>query len=104
MHEIQPMTASPAMIDLITRNDIVVEATPAQIWPHIVEVSAWKKGAKLLKIAGSAGQVGERFEAVMGDDPGEVIFYVENVEVIPQRCRTIRLNAPDGKLLGYATW
>lgn len=88
--------------DLVMHNEIVIKASPAKLWPLVVELNSWKQGAKLVSMGGPAGQQGERFKAVMGDD--QIVFYVENVEVEPQRRRTVRLNTVEGKLIGYAIW
>src|SRR5690606_42100493 len=31
-------------------------------------------------------------------------FYFTNVEMVPEQRRTIRLNTPEGALIGYAVW
>lgn len=90
----------PATIGLATHNAILIAASPAEIWPHVVDPSAWKAGAKLIPLGDSAG----RFKAVGPDDPDVALFYVDNVELVPERRRTIRLNAPDGALIGFASW
>lgn len=88
--------------DLVMHNEIVIEASPAKVWPLVVEPNSWKKGAKLISVGGPAGQPGERFKAVMSD--GQIVFYAENVDVVPPRRRTVRLNTVEGKLIGYAVW
>ena len=89
-------------VDLVTHNEILVLASPGRLWPLVVEPSAWKKGAKLVSVGGPVGQQGERFRAVMSD--GQIAFYAENVEVVAEHRRTIRLNTADGRLIGYAVW
>ena len=40
----------------------------------------------------------------MPDAPDTALFYVENVEFDPPRRRTMRLNSPDGALIGFASF
>lgn len=96
--------ASTTNADLVTHNDIAIEASPAEIWPQIVEPGAWKTGARLYSISGEKGKVGERFKAVMPDDPQKVAFYVTNIELIPQQRRTIRIGLTEDGLMGFAIW
>ncbi len=93
-----------AAIDLVTHNVVQIRATPAQIWPHIVHSNDWKAGADLISIGGKPGGRGEQFKAVLAEEPDIILFHVENVEMILERRRTIRLNAQDGQLIGYASW
>lgn len=93
----------PAMMDFVTHNEVVVKAAPSDIWPHIIKLSDWKKGDELILIHGNSEELGARFKALEGD-PQTVAFYVENVELVTRRLRTIRLSGPDGTLIGYASW
>lgn len=88
--------AAPAKWDLVTHNDVLIAAPPARVWPHILTLE-WKMGPTLVGLPGDA----HRYKAVMGG--GEALFYVEDVELVAPRLRTIRLNEPDGTLLGYAS-
>lgn len=89
-----------AAVNLVTHNRIEIARPAAVIWPYILEPNLWKMGAKLVHRSGPAGQVGE----VFGATEPNVTFLVENVELISNRRRTIKLYQPDGTLLGYATW
>ena len=91
-------------IDLVTHNSVVINATPAAIWPKIVDPSEWKSGAKMVLLEGEADQPRAKFKAVMPDTPDQVAFYAYNVEVIPERWRTVRLHLPDGTMMGFAGW
>lgn len=93
--------ASPVTIDFVTHSEIVVNADVGGIWPHIMKLSDWKKGPELVPIDGNSGNVGGRFKVVEGDPPQ--VAYIENVELVPGKLRTIRVDNPDG-LYGYATW
>lgn len=90
------------VVDLITHNQIEIGRPAETIWPLIVDPSKWKQGARLEHRAGPVGSVGEIF-AALGPN-GEATFFVENVELVPGRRRTIKLSQPDGVLIGYATW
>jgi len=88
-------------MDIVTRNEVIINATPDAIWPYILQMNKWKKGARLIPISGSPDTVGEKFKAVFGGDAA--LFYVENVELVPEQFRTIRMNELDGTLIGYAS-
>lgn len=95
--------AQPALaqtLDLVTRNGILIAASPQAIWPHIEDPGGWKAGAQLVPL----DEQGSRFKAVMPDAPDAILFHVANVELDPPRRRTIRLNALDGALIGFASW
>lgn len=96
--------ASEVASDLVTHNDVVINATPADIWPRIVEPAAWKMGAEFHSVSGEKGKVGERFKAVMPNEPHKVAYYITNIELIPQRRRTIRISVAEEGLMGFAIW
>ncbi len=87
-------------LSLVTHNAVVIAAKPERIWPYIVDPDAWKAGARLVPVEGAE----HRFKAVMPDDPDTALFHVTNVEFDAPLRRTIRLNALDGALIGFATW
>jgi len=90
-------------IELDTHNSIVINGSPQEIWPYIVDPADWKQGGKLVHSSGPYG-AGEIFKAINPDD-GSVEFYVKNVEFLPNERRTIKLYLPDGgALIGYASW
>ena len=91
-------------IDLITHNSVVINASPAAIWPKIVDPSEWKSGARLVLIEGEADKPRAKFKAVMPETPDQVAFFAYNVEMIPERWRTVRLHLPDGTMMGFAGW
>lgn len=96
----QTRSEAPVDLSLVTHNDITIAAPAERIWPHIVEPDAWKAGAQLVPVEGAE----HRFLAVMRGDPDTPLFAVTNVEFAPPARRTIRLNALDGALIGFATW
>ena len=87
-------------LSLVTHNAVTAAAPPERIWPHIVDPDAWKAGASLVPVEGEQ----HRFKAVMPDDPDTALFHVTNVEFDAPARRTIRLNALDGALIGFASW
>jgi len=91
-------------LDLVTHNETLIAATPAKIWPFIVDPGAWKTGPKLIPCNGDPAHPGEKFKAVMPNAPDKVLFYAQNVEIDAPRRRAIRLNALDGALIGFAIW
>jgi hypothetical protein len=91
-------------VNLITHSSVQIDRPPAVIWPHIVEPNAWKQGLDLRPHAGQPGQIGEVFAAFDPADPGPIGFFAENVELVPNRRRTIKLYDAKGTLLGFGTW
>ena len=91
-------------IDFLIHSEVVVAATPAAIWPYIIETNRWHGSQTMIPAGGPPGEVGERFHAVHSDFPDMVAFHIENVELATHRRRTIRLDTPEGRYLGYATW
>lgn len=88
-------------IDFVTHNAIQIRAGAKAIWPHIVSLD-WKQGAKLVPTSRLRDAVGATFDSV--ESNGVTGHRVENVEMVPQHIRTIRLTAIDGSLIGYAAW
>lgn len=91
-------------IDFITHSAVMIEAEVEDVWPYILYPNSWKTGDKLVPVGGEQDALGERFKAMSDDGTGLVHFYVENVEVVPLKRRTVRLETVDGDLVGYATW
>ncbi len=96
----QADTAETVDLSLVSHSAVTIAAPPERIWPHIVDPDDWKAGAQLLPIEGSE----HRFKAVMPGQPDTALFHVTNVEFDPPARRTIRLNALDGALIGFASW
>jgi hypothetical protein len=88
-------------VDFVTHNAILIKASAAAIWPHILSLD-WKRGAKLVPTNQAPDLVGGTFDSVEMD--GVVDHRVENVEMAPGHIRTIRLTEVDGALIGYASW
>lgn len=97
--------AGPAShaFDFITHNEVFIAAAPAQVWPHLRNVNAWKLGARATRFDGTADAVGERFKAAPENAPDN-FYFLETVELVPDARWTVRLNAAGGDLMGYATW
>lgn len=89
-------------IDLNVYGRIEINRTPAVVWPYIVEPNAWKPDRQLTHYAGIPGQLGEVF--AIADQKGKIWFLVENVELVANQRRTIKLYTEDGRLLGFASW
>lgn len=90
--------------NLNTHSAVTIDRPATVIWPHILDPSAWKQGAKLWHHAGPVGQVGEIFAAGDPADTRQVMFFLENVELTPNERRTIKLYLADGTLIGFASW
>ena len=99
-----PVSAqTPGAFDFITHNEVAINASPAEVWPHLRNVNAWKAGAKVFLFDGNADSVGERFKAASAPDAAS-FYFIETVEMIRPSRWTIRLNTREGDLMGYATW
>jgi hypothetical protein len=95
---------SRVALNLNTHSQVEIDRPAAAIWPHILDPNPWKQGLKLTHHAGPAGQVGEILGAPDPSNRGAAAFYAENVEVVPNQRRTIKLYEPSGRLLGFAIW
>lgn len=93
-----------AVIDFLTHNKVRIRATPAAIWPRIVDLEGWRSNQTLVPIRGERDQVGTRFNAVATEARDTPLFEVENAEMVPAQRRTIRLEGLDGHFIGFATW
>ncbi len=102
--EPDPEPAERRAIELNSHSAIVIDRPAAEIWPYIVDPSDWKQGGSLVHHSGPVDQRGEVFKAFNPQD-GSVMFFVKNVEFIPNRRRTVKLYLPDaGNLIGFASW
>lgn len=90
--------------NLVTHSEVTIDRPAAKIWPHIVDPNAWKQGAKSWHYAGPAGQVGEVFAAGDPAARAKPAFLFENVELVPNQRRTIKIYATGGALIGFASW
>jgi len=91
-----------AAVNLNAYSQIEIDRPVATVWPYIVDTNSWKPERRLTHRSGPVGQVGEVL-AIVGPT-GKVWFLVENVELVANQRRTIKMYDPDGKLLGFATW
>lgn len=98
------MTETLETIDFLTHSKVRVEAGAATIWPYIVELDGWRRGQRLVHLSGDAGGLGGRFHAVAAEALDVPLYYVENVELVAEQRRTIRLDGLDDSFIGFATW
>jgi hypothetical protein len=87
-------------MDFITHNQVAVNAPAAAIWPFVMQMERWKKGASLVPVDGAPNRLGSKFKMLQDGKPAG--WTVENVELVTQQVRTLRMNGPDGTLAGYA--
>jgi uncharacterized protein YndB with AHSA1/START domain len=90
-------------IDFITHNEVLIDAAPAKVWPHIANTNSWHRNT-MVSVEGEPGKVGERLLVSPRDHPDVVSFHVINAEIEPEQRRTIRLETPDHKFMGFSTW
>ena len=92
-------------VELVTYNEIVINRPASEIWPHIINPEAWKQGAKLELVSGEQGKLGAIYRAFLPAKPGETLFYSEDVELVPNQVRSIKIYQPaQGALTGYSSW
>jgi hypothetical protein len=95
--------ARPAT-NLVTHSLVTIARPAAVVWPYILDPNEWKQGAKLWHHSGPPGQEGEVFAAGDPAMKAKILFFVENVELVPAQRRTIKIYEPGGTLAGFATW
>lgn len=96
---------SRAAVDLITESTVVINRPATAIWPHILDINDWKQGNRLEHVAGGAGGAGETFASVPREGSAPPRMFVQNVEIVPNLRRTIKMySAADGALIGHASW
>jgi hypothetical protein len=94
----------PAM-ELVTYNEIIIDRPASDIWPYIVAPAAWKQGAKQELVSGEPGKLGAIYRAFLPAKPNETLFYSEDVELVPNQVRSIKIYPPaQGALTGYSSW
>ena len=101
----QPSQPERMSRDLLTHDSILIDSSAATIWPYILDPNSWKKGDRNEHLSGVAGQLGEVLVAKDGVAAVDPDFYLQNVELVPNKRRTIKLYASaNGPLIGYASW
>jgi hypothetical protein len=92
-------------MDFVTHNKVKIAANADAIWPHILDVESWRGGGQtFISVGGERGRVGERFHAFSAEAPDAPLYRIENVELIADQRRTLRMEKLDGQFLGFATW
>ena len=92
------------LLNLVTHNEILIEAPAMSVWPHILELNTWKKGPELVRARGPINARGEVFAATDRISKA-VLYFAQNVELVPPEHRTIKLFRDDeANLLGFASW
>jgi hypothetical protein len=94
--------SSPGVIDFLTHSEVRIRAGASAVWSVVARPAAGVQ--RLVPIGGEPGQVGERFHAVDSSAPDVPLFFVENVELAPERRRTVRLDGLEGAFMGFAAW
>jgi hypothetical protein len=95
-------TETLATLDFLTHSKVSIAADASTVWAMITKPMAGAQ--QLIPIGGEPGKVGERFHAVSSAAPDTPLFVVVNVELVPDKRRTIRLDGLDGAFMGFATW
>ena len=90
--------------NLVTHSEVSIKRSAREIWPYIMDPMEWKQGLRLRHLTGSPGEVGELFGAFSEGSPEAISLHLQNIELLPNRRRTIKLTTPNGTLLGFATW
>ncbi|MGH8138808.1 MAG: hypothetical protein ACREVV_11530 [Steroidobacteraceae bacterium] len=91
-------------LDLVTHNEILIEAPAKSVWPRLLDLNAWKKGPELVHAEGPINAWGEVFAATDRISKA-VLYFAKVVELVPPECRTIKLfRDHEVNLLGFASW
>jgi len=90
--------------NLVTHNEISIEAPAVRVWPHILDLNSWKRGPVLVRARGPISACGEVFAAA-DRNSNAVLYFAENVELVPLERRTLKLfREHEGNLLGFVSW
>lgn len=101
----EPAPSERMSRELLTHDSVLIDSSAATIWPYILDPNSWKKGDRNEHLSGAPGQLGEILVAKDGGAAAEPDFYLQNVELVPNKRRTIKLYASaNGPLIGYASW
>ena len=91
-------------VHLLAHSVVEIERSAAEIWPHILNPLPWKQGLRLRLLAGTADRVGALYGGFGEQSPGVIELLLQDVEIEPERRRTVKLMGRDGTLQGFATW
>lgn len=91
-------------VHLIAHSSVEINDSAAAIWPHILNPLPWKQGLRLRLLAGTADQVGALYGGFAEQTPEVIELLLQDIEMEPERRRTVKLMGPDGTLQGFATW
>jgi hypothetical protein len=92
-------------LNLVTSESVIIERPARAVWPFILDQSAWKTTVKLQHVGGRMNAEGEIFAARVGEVDTPIMFFLQTMELVPLKRRTIKLyNAEGGPLIGFASW
>lgn len=91
-------------INLLAEGQVDIDRPATDVWPYIVDTNSWKPNRPMVHHSGPVGQLGEVFAIVSPQRRDQIWFLAENVELVPNKRRTIKLLDLKGDLLGYAVW
>ena len=100
----EPRDEPRLAINLHVYAQVEIARPASTVWPLIVDTNSWKPDRPMVHRAGPVGQLGEVSAIVSTQHPGQVWFLAENVELVPNQRRTIKLLDLKGNLLGFASW
>ena len=102
------------VIELNSHSSVVIDAAAEVIWPLILKIDDWKQGLVLVTVDGALGERGTVHKAVLADSEpradANAVYYVQDVELIENERRTLKLFLPAGpdggrgSLLGFAAY
>lgn len=96
-------TSSSPTMDFLVHSKVRIAAPPDAIWPHLATFD-WIESPFLVPMAGTPGQVGERFEAYADARRQVLLYHAVNVELVPGERRTMRMETLDGHWMGFVTF
>jgi hypothetical protein len=94
---------SQVLHDFLSHAETVVQAPAERVWAAVLNPSDWH-GTLMTHVGGPKDEVGEQLVATPVDQPDTVMLRIHNVEMVPNRRRTIRIHTPEDVFTGYSSW
>jgi uncharacterized protein YndB with AHSA1/START domain len=91
------------LFDFLSHAETLIQAPAEKVWAAVLNPSDWH-GTLMIHVSGPRHEVGEELVATPPDQPDAVMLRIHNVEMEPNRRRTIRIHTPEDVFTGYSTW
>lgn len=90
--------------NLVTRSEVVVAASSAEVWPLVEDPNDWKLGLKPQHVSGQPGTVGEVRRASYDHEGAEVWLEIETVALAVPHRKVIKIQTSAGGSPSWAAW